>query len=45
MVVAGQENQERLVETIQLLKNTQNPQVEYFVTVMKKWGKDNGLKL
>jgi len=28
-----------------MLKNTNNPQVEYFVQVMKKWGKDNGLKM
>jgi intraflagellar transport protein 56 len=44
MVVAGQENKERLIEVIQLLKNTNNPQVEYFVQIMKKWGKDNGFK-
>ena len=35
----------RLPEVIQMLKNTNNPQVEYFVQVMKKWGKDNGLKM
>jgi hypothetical protein len=27
-----------------MLKNTNNPQVEYFIQVMKKWGKDNGFK-
>lgn len=31
LVVAGQENKERLIEVIQMLKNTNNPQVEYFV--------------
>lgn len=30
-VIAGTESKERLVEIIQLLKNTSNPQVEYFV--------------
>lgn len=45
MVVAGQENKERLIEVIQMLKNTNNPQVEYFVQVIKKWGKENGFKL
>ncbi len=44
MVVAGKESKERLIEVIQMLKNTNNPQVEYFVSVMKKWGKDNGFK-
>jgi len=44
MVVAQQENKERLIEVIQMLKNTNNPQVEYFIQVMKKWGKENGFK-
>ena len=44
MVVAGKEKAERLVEVIGLLQNTVNPQVEYFVSVMKKWGKENGYK-
>lgn len=44
MVVAGYENKEKLLEVIQMLKSTQNPQVEYFVQIMKKWGKDNGFK-
>ena len=44
MVVAQQENKERLIEVIQMLKNTNNPQVEYFIQVMKKLGKENGFK-
>ena len=44
MVVAGKEKPERLVEVIDLLKNTSNPQVEYFVRIMKNWGKENGYK-
>lgn len=44
MVVAGQENKEKLIEVIQMLKNTSNPHSEYVVQVMKKWGKDNGFK-
>lgn len=44
MVIAGNESRERLIEVINMLKNTNNPQVEYFVQVMKKWGKDNGFK-
>jgi hypothetical protein len=31
MVVAGKESKERLVEVVQMLKNTNNPQVEYFI--------------
>ena len=44
LVVAGAEDKERLIEVINMLKNTSNPQVEYFVQIMKKWGKDNGFK-
>lgn len=43
-MVAGVEDKERLIEVINMLKNTSNPQVEYFVQIMKKWGKDNGFK-
>lgn len=43
-MVAGAEDKERLIEVINMLKNTSNPQVEYFVQIMKKWGKDNGFK-
>ena len=28
-----------------MLKNTNNPQVEYFVQIMKRWGKEKNLKL
>ena len=45
MVIAGQEQRERLVEVVQMLKNTQNPQVAYFVSIIKKWGKETGLNL
>ena len=44
MVVAGKEKTERLVEVIAMLKNTVNPQVEYFVQIMKRWGKEKNLK-
>ena len=43
-MVAGVEQKERLIDVINMLKNTSNPQVEYFVQIMKKWGKDNGFK-
>jgi len=44
MVIAGKEQKEKLIEVIQMLMNTNNPQVEYFVSVMKKWGQQNGFK-
>jgi intraflagellar transport protein 56 len=45
MVVAGKESKERLVEVISMLRNTTNPQVDYLIKVIKKWGKDNGYKI
>jgi uncharacterized protein YihD (DUF1040 family) len=44
MVVAGVEQKERLIEVIDMLKSTNNPQVEYFVQIMKKWANENGFK-
>lgn len=44
LVVAGQETREKLVEVISMLRNTSNPQVEFFINVMKKWGEDNGFE-
>ena len=45
MVVAGKESKERLVDVIGMLQSVNNPQVEYILQVMKKWGKENGFKL
>lgn len=42
LVVAGQETREKLIEVISMLRNTSNPQVEFFINVMKKWGEENG---
>ena len=44
MVVAGRESKERLIEVISILKNSNNPQMEYCIKVIKKWSKDNGFK-
>ena len=44
MVVAGKESKERLVDVIGMLQSVNNPQVEYILQVMKKWGKENGFK-
>jgi len=45
MVIAGQESKDRLKETVEILRNTNNPQVEYIIRVINKWGKDNNVKL
>ena len=45
MVVAGQESQDRLSETIEILRNSTNPQVEYIVRVISKWAKENNVQL
>ena len=44
LCVAGKESNQRLAEVVQLLTNTENPQVGYFVGVMQKWGRENGIK-
>ncbi|OMJ74199.1 hypothetical protein SteCoe_26924 [Stentor coeruleus] len=45
MVIAGKESKDKLVETVEILRNTNNPQVEYIVRVITKWAKDNNIKL
>jgi intraflagellar transport protein 56 len=40
-VIAGKENREALNEVIAMLRNTQSPQVEYFVKIIGKWIKEN----
>ncbi|TGZ64529.1 hypothetical protein CRM22_006325 [Opisthorchis felineus] len=41
LIIDGQEPKERLREMIQILRNTNNPQTEYFIRIMKKWAKEN----
>ena len=45
MTVAGRESRDHLMEAISLLRNTNNPQVEYIMKVIRKWGREHGLKL
>jgi intraflagellar transport protein 56 len=45
MVIAGKESKDRLVEVVELLRNTNSPQVEFIVRVIKKWAKENNIKL
>jgi intraflagellar transport protein 56 len=45
-VVAGKESDDRLQEVVNLLRSTDNPQVEYMINrVIKKWAKENRVKL
>lgn len=39
-IVAGRESKEFLRDIITMLKNTTNPQAEYVLKVIRKWGKD-----
>jgi len=44
--VAGKESSDKLQEVVNLLRSTNNPQVEYMVNrVIKKWAKENRVKL
>jgi len=45
-VMAGKESSDNLQEVVNLLRSTNNPQVEYMINrVMKKWAKENRVKL
>ena len=47
MMIAGKETKEHLIEVLNMLKAavSNDPQVEYVFRIIKKWGKDNGLKI
>lgn len=44
-IIAGKENKDNLREIVAMLRNTTSPQVEYILRVIRKWGKDAGMKL
>merc|ERR1711871_750416 len=44
-IVANKEPRESLRDVLSMLRNTSNPQVEYIVRLMKKWAKDNGVRV
>lgn len=45
-VMANKESADKLQEVVNLLRSTNNPQVEYMINrVMKKWAKENRVKL
>lgn len=46
MIIAGKENKDSLRDVIAMLRNNNtNPQVEMIIRTMKKWAKDNGVKV
>lgn len=45
MIIAGEEPSESLGDVVDMLRNTSNPQVEYFVRTLTKWGRENGVQV
>jgi len=45
MIIAGKEPKESLRDVLSMLRNTSNPQVEYIIRIMRKWAKENGVKV
>jgi intraflagellar transport protein 56 len=45
LIIAGHEPKESLIDMIQLLRNSSNPQAEKMLAIMKKWAKENKLNL
>ena len=44
MIIAGNEPKESLRDVLSMLRNTSNPQVEYFIRTIRKWAKENNVK-
>jgi len=44
MIIAGKESKDSLRDVLSMLRNTSNPQVEYFIRIMRKWAKENSVK-
>lgn len=45
LMIAGKESRENLQDVLTMVRNTSNPQVEYLVRIIKKWCKDNNIKI
>ena len=45
LMIAGKESRDNLQEALTMVRNTSNPQVEYLVRIIKKWCKDNNIKI
>jgi intraflagellar transport protein 56 len=44
-IVAGEEPRETVRDIVAMLRNTSNPQVEYFVRTLTKWARENGVQV
>ncbi|CAM9179323.1 unnamed protein product [Ectocarpus sp. 6 AP-2014] len=44
-VIAGKAKKDDLRDVLAMVRNTNNPQVEYMVRCMKKWGQENDVKI
>jgi intraflagellar transport protein 56 len=44
-VIAGRASKDDLQDVLTMIRNTSNPQVEYIHRIIKKWCKDNNLKI
>lgn len=44
-LIAGKASREDLQDVLSMIKNAGNPRVEYIVRIIKKWCKDNNVKL
>eukprot|EP00607_Mallomonas_marina_P009965 CAMPEP_0182419776 /NCGR_PEP_ID=MMETSP1167-20130531/4144_1 /TAXON_ID=2988 /ORGANISM="Mallomonas Sp, Strain CCMP3275" /LENGTH=550 /DNA_ID=CAMNT_0024594863 /DNA_START=147 /DNA_END=1799 /DNA_ORIENTATION=- len=45
LVIAGKASRDDLQDVLTMVRNTSNPQVEYIVRIIKKWCKDNNVKI
>jgi intraflagellar transport protein 56 len=45
LLIAGKASKDDLQDALSMLRNTSNPQVEYIVRIIKKWCKDNSVKI
>jgi len=43
-VIAGEDSKDKMRDVIQMLRNTNNPQVDYILSTMMKWCKDNDVE-
>ena len=44
-MIAGKASKDDLQDVLSMVRNTSNPQVEYLVRIIKKWCKDNNVKI
>ena len=42
-VIAGEEKKDTLRDVLAMMRNTSNPQVEYIMSIIKKWCNENGV--